>query len=84
MTKTNEYYQDKVAVVTGGASGVGLALVEAMLSYGARAVALADIDDVNLGRESDRLGARYPGRVLGIHCDVTRQEDVTDMIRQAA
>jgi NAD(P)-dependent dehydrogenase (short-subunit alcohol dehydrogenase family) len=31
MDATSEYYRDKVAVVTGGASGIGLALAETML-----------------------------------------------------
>ena len=38
MTATSEYYKDKVAVVTGAASGIGLALAETMLSYGAKKV----------------------------------------------
>ena len=84
MTETNAYYRDKVAIVTGGASGVGLALAEAMLSYGAQGVVLADVNDANLSGETDRLGVRYPGKVLGIHCDVTREEDVASMIRRAA
>ena len=32
MSETKGYYRDKVAVVTGGASGIGLALAETMLS----------------------------------------------------
>jgi NAD(P)-dependent dehydrogenase (short-subunit alcohol dehydrogenase family) len=32
MNSASEYYQNKVAVVTGGASGIGLALTETMLS----------------------------------------------------
>ncbi len=32
MTETSEYYRDKVAIVTGGATGIGLALSETMLS----------------------------------------------------
>jgi len=32
MDATSEYYRDKVAVVTGHASGIGLALAETMLS----------------------------------------------------
>lgn len=84
MTETSDYYRDKVAVVTGGASGIGLALAEAMLSYGARRVVLADVNEANLEREAGRLNAPYPGKVLGVRCDVTREEDVAGMIRQAA
>src|SRR5215469_14951636 len=81
---TSEYYGDKVAVVTGGASGIGLALAETMLSYGARRAVLADFNDENLKRETARLNAAYGGKVLGLHCDVTKEEDVQGMIRKAA
>ncbi|MFZ5864841.1 MAG: SDR family NAD(P)-dependent oxidoreductase [Thermodesulfobacteriota bacterium] len=79
-----EYYADKVAVVTGGASGIGLALAETMLSYGAKKVVLADVNEANLVRETARLNAAHPGQALGIRCDVTNEEDVKRMIQQAA
>lgn len=47
----------KVAAVTGGASGIGLASVEAMLGAGARVV-VADRDEGALGRLRERLGER--------------------------
>ena len=84
MTQTHEYYRDKVAVVTGGASGIGLALAETMLSYGAKHVVLADFNDENLNREAARVDAAFPGTVLGIHCNVTKEEDVQRMIQKAA
>ena len=84
MSETNEYYLDKVAVVTGGASGIGLALAETMLSYGAKRVVLADFNEANLARETARLNVAHPGQALGIRCDVTKEEDVKGMIQQAA
>ena len=54
MNQTRAYYQDKVAVVTGGASGIGLALARTMLSYGAKQLVLADFNDENLKREAAR------------------------------
>lgn len=84
MQETSEYYKDKVAVVTGGASGVGLALAETMLSYGTKQVVLADFNDENLKRETARLNTVYSGKVLGLHCNVTKEEDVQGMIRKAA
>ncbi len=83
MNQTNEYFKDKVAVVTGGASGIGLALAETMLSYGTRQVVLVDINDQNLEREAAHLSSAYPGKVLGIHCDVTKEENVQGMIQKA-
>ena len=79
-----EYYEGKVAVVTGGASGIGLALCERLLSLGAKAVVLADVNAEKLKAESARLEAAHPGRVRGIQTDVTKQESVSGMIRQAA
>ncbi len=84
MSETKEYYRDKVAIVTGGASGIGLALAETMLSYGAKRVILADFNDANLARETARLNTAYPGRTLGVLCNVTKEEDVQSMIRKAA
>lgn len=84
MSDASEYYRDKVAVVTGGASGIGLALAETMLSYGARKVVLADFNDENLKRETTRLDAAHPGKVIGVHCDVTKEMDVEAMIRRGA
>ncbi len=84
MQATSEYYRNKVAVVTGGASGIGLALAETMLSYKAKKVVLADFNDENLKRETARLNTAYAGHVLGLHCDVTMEEEVRGMISKAA
>ncbi|BEQ16475.1 SDR family NAD(P)-dependent oxidoreductase [Desulfoferula mesophila] len=84
MSETSHYYRDKVAAVTGGASGIGLALVEAMLANGARAVTLADINEANLAKHADRLNQQYPGRVQGVKTDVTREESVKAMVDSAA
>ena len=46
--------QDRVAVVTGAASGIGLAVSEAFLANGMRVV-LADINAELLASEVDRL-----------------------------
>ncbi len=84
MREMKDYYRNKVAIVTGGASGVGLALAETMLRYEAKRVILADVNDANLARETAHLNTAYPGRALGVHCDVTREAEVREMIDQAA
>ncbi|MEK4033666.1 SDR family oxidoreductase [Methylocystis sp. IM3] len=83
MSTPSDYYKDKVAVVTGAASGIGLALVETMLSYGAKKVIMADFNDENLNREAARLKLAYPDKVLGLHCNVTKEDDVRQMIHKA-
>jgi NAD(P)-dependent dehydrogenase (short-subunit alcohol dehydrogenase family) len=79
-----EYYQNKVAVVTGGASGIGLALCETLLSLEAKRVVIADVNENNLKQVSSRLEASYPGQVMGIRTDVSHPESVAEMIGRAA
>jgi rhamnose utilization protein RhaD (predicted bifunctional aldolase and dehydrogenase)/NAD(P)-dependent dehydrogenase (short-subunit alcohol dehydrogenase family) len=62
-------FTGEVALVTGAASGIGKACVEALLARGA-AVAGLDID------ESVASLHRRPA-YLGIQCDVTSQKDIT-------
>lgn len=63
--------QDKVAFVTGAASGIGSAIASAFLAEGA-SVLVADIDDSCVAALTE-LGAH---RAAFIHCDVTIEADV--------
>lgn len=67
----------QVAVITGAASGLGLAVAEAIRAEGAE-VALLDIAADALAHEAGRLGA------LGIVCDVTDPEAVDAAVAQVA
>jgi hypothetical protein len=62
--------QGKVAVVTGAASGIGRALSERFLTEG-MSVVMADIEEPVLEQQAAHLAAGHPGRVLGVHCDVS-------------
>jgi NAD(P)-dependent dehydrogenase (short-subunit alcohol dehydrogenase family) len=70
--------EEPVAVVTGAARGIGLAVAEWFLAHGHR-VALLDIDHKELNRTSQRLGD--PDRVMAIHCDVSDAKDVKAAVR---
>ncbi len=63
----------RVAVVTGGARGIGLAIGRWFLAHGYR-VALVDIDAETLGHTEKAL-ARADD-VLAVHCDVSDPEQV--------
>ena len=78
------YYAGKNVVVTGAASGIGLALIELLLSCGAGKAVLADFNKASLDAHAQRLAAEYPGRIRGIVCDVTDEGNVKSMVDEAA
>ncbi len=57
--------KDQVAYITGGASGLGKAIVERFIQEGAKVVAL----DRSVARLTE-LEAVYPGRFIGVEGDV--------------
>jgi NAD(P)-dependent dehydrogenase (short-subunit alcohol dehydrogenase family) len=64
----------RVAVVTGGASGIGAGIARAFARRGATVV-IADIDETRTARAVEELSA-LGTRVLGVRCDVTSDTDV--------
>ena len=80
MHYDNSYFSGKTAVVTGAASGIGLALVEELLSSNAAKVVMADINVNNLNKHALRLKEQYGDRIKGIACDVTVEENVQSLI----
>jgi NAD(P)-dependent dehydrogenase (short-subunit alcohol dehydrogenase family) len=70
--------KDKIAVVTGAASGIGRGTVELFVAEGAHVIA-ADISDEQ-GQELER---RFNGQVKYHHCDVTSEADIEKTMRRA-
>ena len=66
--------KDKVAVVTGGASGIGRAMATRFIAEGARQVVIADINEAQLSRVADEIGAR------AIKTNVASDEEVKALI----
>jgi NAD(P)-dependent dehydrogenase (short-subunit alcohol dehydrogenase family) len=73
-------FKDKVAVITGGASGIGLALARRAAAEGMQVV-LADIEDAALAAAADELRTKG-ARVLTVKTDVSRAEDVENLAAQ--
>lgn len=75
-----EWFQGKVAVITGAAGGLGLALARQCAARSVRLV-LADLDAAALDAAAAGLGG--PERCLVRRADVTRAEDVEALARAA-
>ena len=71
----------KVAVITGGASGIGRACALAMARRGADVV-VADLNDERTAEVVAELRS-LGRRALGVRCDVSRDEDVERLAERA-
>lgn len=83
MALTN--FAGAVAVITGGASGIGLATARALRAKGAHLI-LADINSQGLQQATQdicQLNAEANACILGIPTDVTNELQVQALMRQA-
>ena len=70
----------KVAIVTGGAQGIGRAISELFCKEGANVI----IADINIGKSmelSNFLTEKYERECIGIKVDVSKKDDVENMVR---
>src|SRR2546428_6485012 len=76
----NLSFENKVALVTGAGSGMGLAAAQAFAAEGA-AVALVDINESAVRIATERLVAAGH-KAIAIRCDVTDEAQVKRMVEQ--
>src|ERR1041385_2442993 len=69
--------RDKVAVVTGSANGIGLALARRFAAEGARGVVVADLDGDKLAHVADEIGG------LAVTTDVRNEADIINLVAEA-
>src|SRR5712691_379726 len=82
MALTN--FAGTVAVITGGASGIGLATARALHARGAHVV-LADINHLGLQQAEEQIrqhNTEATGKILGMPTDVTDEKQVEALMRQ--
>lgn len=81
MNREN-HFQDKVVIVTGAASGIGLVTSELFLKLGARVV-MADLSREKLEYAKLSLKSYSAENILPSVCDVSEEEDVKKTVRDA-
>lgn len=69
----------KIAVITGGCSGIGFDTTELFVADGAQIV-IADLQD----EKGAALEQRFAGKLVYAHCDVTSEADIAAAIAKAA
>jgi 3-oxoacyl-[acyl-carrier protein] reductase len=69
---------ERVAIVTGAAKGIGAAIAERLAREGAT-VAIADVDEAGAGRESDRITAAG-GQAFALRVDVSDPTSTRAMV----
>jgi NAD(P)-dependent dehydrogenase (short-subunit alcohol dehydrogenase family) len=67
----------KVAIITGGASGIGAGLARRFTAEGARGVVVADLNHEQAQAVAQPLGA------LAVKCDVSREADIQALVAAA-
>ncbi|KAD5803259.1 hypothetical protein E3N88_14619 [Mikania micrantha] len=76
MASTSRRLEGKVAIITGGASGVGESTAKLFAEHGAKIV-IADIQD-QLGQAvCEAIGL---SNSIYVHCDVSNEEDVSNIV----
>lgn len=71
-------FQDRLAVVTGASSGIGLAVTERLLAQGARVLAMS-----RQGGALTELAGRFDGQLDWVAGDVTRAQDLARLAGRA-
>ena len=76
----NLSFENKVALITGATSGMGLAAAQAFASEGA-AVALADIDEAEARAAAEQL-ISAGHKAVAIRCNVANEADVAEIVNK--
>lgn len=69
----------QVAVVTGGAMGIGFGIVRRLAEAGA-SVVIADLNEAVGGKKADELQAEFSGQVMFVKTDVSQESDMKGLV----
>ena len=82
-TLSGNKFSNRVVVITGASTGIGLATAQAFAAQGAQ-VALAARNLPRLQLLATELGTQFPNRILTVSCDVTDRAQVNSLLAQVS
>ena len=74
----------KVAIVTGGGSGLGASISEALSMEGCSVVVNYIVDEANTFRFVDYLNEKYDTNAIPLYGDITKAADIDNVIARAS
>ncbi len=72
----------KSAIITGASRGIGKAIAETCASLGIN-LAIAARQEAPLKEAAEEIAQKYKVKVLAVACDVTKLEDLENLVKQA-
>ena len=82
MEQSEGKLHNQVAIVTGAAQGMGAAIAGRLASEGAKVV-LSDINVEKVAQVAERITAATDSSALAMKTDVTKEDEVADMVEMA-
>lgn len=71
--------RDKIAVITGGSVGIGLAIAEGLAQEGVH-LALCARDETRVIEQAAAISQRYNVRAIGVRADVSKTDDISRFV----
>lgn len=73
--------KDKVALITGGGSGIGLMATQALAANGAKVYIVGRTEE-KLERVASIYGKDIPGSIIPISADISKKEEITRLVSE--